>query len=246
MAAERELPRVFFDRQDEGDDADFYAMPRLVVHIDAETIAALTQAYRELLPKRGAILDLMSSWVSHLPEEAEFTRVAGLGMNAFELEQNSRLTEHVVQDLNQQPELPYDTASFDAVVNAVSIQYLTRPVEVFRSCARVLRPGGLHIIALSHRCFPTKAIRACMCCRRSSGSKSCKRISAARGAMRQRSCSIVLRRTQIRYGSSWRGVRPTRGGNASRTAEKTSGRAGDDARETASLLFGAKRERQSK
>jgi SAM-dependent methyltransferase len=160
MVAERELSRVFFDRQDEGDDADFYAMPRLVVHIDAATIAALTQVYRELLPERGAILDLMSSWVSHLPEEAEFTRVAGLGMNTFELEKNSRLTEHVVQDLNQQPELPYDTASFDAVVNAVSIQYLTRPVEVFRSCARVLRPGGLHIIALSHRCFPTKAIRA--------------------------------------------------------------------------------------
>jgi ubiquinone/menaquinone biosynthesis C-methylase UbiE len=81
-------------------------------------------------------------------------------MNALELAKNSRLTEHVVQDLNQQPELPYDTASFDAVINAVSIQYLTRPVEVFRSCARVLRPGGLHVVALSHRCFPTKAIRA--------------------------------------------------------------------------------------
>jgi SAM-dependent methyltransferase len=160
MPPEPELPAAFFDRQDETDDAHFYSMPRFVVHIDAETIAALTRSYRELLSQQGAILDLMSSWVSHLPEDKEFTRVAGLGMNALELAKNSRLTERVVQDLNRQPELPYDTASFDAVVNAVSIQYLTRPVEVFRSCARVLRPGGLHVVALSHRCFPTKAIRA--------------------------------------------------------------------------------------
>jgi len=160
MPQEQELPPVFFDREDEADDAYFYSMPRFVVHIDAETIAALTQVYRELLPQHGAILDLMSSWVSHLPDDKEFARVAGLGMNALELAKNSRLTDHVVQDLNRQPELPYDTASFDAVVNAVSIQYLTRPVEVFRSCARVLRPGGLHVVALSHRCFPTKAIRA--------------------------------------------------------------------------------------
>jgi SAM-dependent methyltransferase len=160
MSSQLELPAAFFDRQDETDDAHFYSMPRFVVHIDAETIAALTQVYRDFLPRQGAILDLMSSWVSHLPEDEEFTRVAGLGMNALELAKNSRLTDHVVQDLNHQPELPYDTASFDAVVNAVSIQYLTRPVEVFRSCARVLRPGGLHVVALSHRCFPTKAIRA--------------------------------------------------------------------------------------
>jgi SAM-dependent methyltransferase len=160
MPPELELPPAFFDRQDETDDAQFYSMPRFVVHIDAETIAALTQVYRELLPQQGALLDLMSSWVSHLPEDKKFARVAGLGMNALELAKNSRLTDYVVQDLNLQPELPYDTASFDAVVNAVSIQYLTRPVEVFRSCARVLRPGGLHVVALSHRCFPTKAIRA--------------------------------------------------------------------------------------
>ncbi len=160
MTPEPELPPAFFDRQDEADDAHFYSTPRFVVHIDAETIGALTQVYRELLPQRGAILDLMSSWVSHLPEDKEYARVAGLGMNALELAKNPRLTDYVVQDLNQHPELPYETASFDAVVNAVSIQYLTHPVEVFRSCARVLRPGGLHLVALSHRCFPTKAVRA--------------------------------------------------------------------------------------
>jgi ubiquinone/menaquinone biosynthesis C-methylase UbiE len=102
----------------------------------------------------------MSSWVSHLPEELRFGRVSGLGMNEAELAANPRLDDHVVHDLNRVPELPFPNASFDAVVNAVSVQYLIRPIEVFRSCARVLRPGGLHVIAMSHRCFPTKAIRA--------------------------------------------------------------------------------------
>ena len=154
------FPEGFFDRQDTSDDAGFYLMPRLVAHIDDATIRALTDAYRKLLPAGGAVLDLMSSWISHLPDDVEFERVAGLGMNAQELEANQRLTDHVVHDLNRVPELPYPDASFDAVVNAVSIQYLTRPAEVFRSVARVLRPGGLHVVAMSHRCFPTKAIRA--------------------------------------------------------------------------------------
>jgi len=153
-------PPGFFDRQDENPDELFYAAPRFVVHIDAATIEALTQTYRELLPAGGAVLDLMSSWVSHLPEEVEFGRIVGLGMNEAELAGNPRLTDHAVHDLNRDPELPFEDASFDAIVNAVSIQYLTRPVDVIRSAARVLRPGGVHLVALSHRCFPTKAIRA--------------------------------------------------------------------------------------
>ena len=153
-------PDGFFDREDETEDAHFYLQPRLVVHIDASTIDSLTDVYRELLPEGGAVLDLMSSWVSHLPPEMTFTRIAGLGMNAMELEENPRLDEYVTRDLNRDPELPFPDASFDAVLNAVSIQYLIRPVEVFRSAARVLKPGGLHVISLSHRCFPTKAIRA--------------------------------------------------------------------------------------
>ena len=158
--ADPSFPAGFFDRADESDDARFYAMPRFVLHIDEATVAALTTAYRELLAPGSDVLDLMSSWVSHLPEELAFGRVAGLGMNAQELAGNPRLTDHCVHDLNREPELPYADASFDAVLNAVSIQYLTRPAEVFASAARVLRPGGLHAVALSHRCFPTKAIRA--------------------------------------------------------------------------------------
>jgi len=106
------------------------------------------------------VLDLMSSWVSHLPAEVPFPRVSGLGMNAEELAANPRLTDSCVLDLNTNPELPYPPESFDAVLNAVSVQYLIRPVEVFSEVRRVLRPGGISIVAMSHRCFPTKAVRA--------------------------------------------------------------------------------------
>jgi SAM-dependent methyltransferase len=104
----------------------------------------------------------MSSWVSHLPDEARLPlgRVVGLGMNAAELAANPRLASFDVRDLNADPKLPYADASFDAVLCAVSIQYLVRPLEVFAEAARVLRPGGRVAIATSHRCFPTKAIRA--------------------------------------------------------------------------------------
>ena len=154
------LPPELFRRVDESDDADFYTQPRLVAHIDDATIARLTQAYRELVPAGGAVLDLMTAWISHLPPEVTYARVAGLGMNPEELQRNPRLTECVVQNLNATPELPYPDATFDAVLNAVSIQYLTRPIEVYASVCRVLRPGGLALIATSHRCFPTKAILA--------------------------------------------------------------------------------------
>jgi len=156
--ASADFPAHFFDRLDGSDDADFYQVARLVTHIDDDTIAALTAVYREMLPAHSAVLDLMSSWVSHLPPEARFRRVAGLGMNADELRRNPRLTEFVVHDLNANPDLPYGDASFDAIVNAVSVQYLTRPVEVFASMRRVVKPGGVALVAISHRMFPTKAV----------------------------------------------------------------------------------------
>ena len=154
------LPPHATERIDESPDADFYRVARLVVHIDEATIAALTAFYGEILSPGADVLDLMSSWVSHLPASPDLGRVAGLGMNAEELAANPRLTEHAVQDLNRTPVLPYDDASFDFVLNAVSVQYLARPHEVFAEVGRVLRPGGRSVVAMSHRCFPTKAIRA--------------------------------------------------------------------------------------
>jgi SAM-dependent methyltransferase len=132
----------------------------MVVHIDPATIDALTAYYAEVLWPGADVLDLMSSWVSHLPTHPPLGRVAGLGMNASELDHNPALTETIVHDLNQNPKLPFEDASFDFVLNAVSVQYLKRPFEVFSEIARVLRPNGRSIVAMSHRCFPTKAIRA--------------------------------------------------------------------------------------
>jgi SAM-dependent methyltransferase len=154
------LPRELFQRLDESPDQNFYREPRLVTHIDDATIAALTQVYRELLPAGADVLDLMSSWVSHLPPEVDYGRVVGLGMNRVELAENPRLTTFLVHDLNRCPELPFGGATFDAVLNAVSIQYLTSPIEVFASVGRVLRAGGIHLVATSHRMFPTKAVAA--------------------------------------------------------------------------------------
>lgn len=152
------FPDHFFRRQDMSADRFFYAEPRFVTHIDDATIEALTQVYREVIPPGADVLDLMSSWVSHLPPEVEYGRVSGLGMSAAELAENPQLSDYVVHDLNAEPELPYEDASFDFVVNAVSVQYLTQPREVFASVGRVLRPGGSHIVAFSHRMFPTKAV----------------------------------------------------------------------------------------
>jgi SAM-dependent methyltransferase len=152
------LPASAFDRVDETPDPLFYAFPRLVTHIDDRAIAAVTQLYRGLFPAGGAILDLMSSWVSHLPPEVEYGRVVGLGLNRDELAANPRLDERVVQDLNQRPELPFGDAEFDGAAICVSIQYLRRPVTVLRETARVLRVGAPLALTFSNRCFPTKAV----------------------------------------------------------------------------------------
>ena len=147
-----------FRRTDEAPDEEFYRTPRLVTHIDDQAIAAVTQLYRELFPAGGEILDLMSSWVSHLPPEIEYRRVIGLGMNEVELQRNERLDSYVVQNLNADPRLRFRNAEFDGVAICVSIDYLTRPVEVLREVGRILRAGCPTIVSFSNRCFPSKAV----------------------------------------------------------------------------------------
>jgi SAM-dependent methyltransferase len=152
------LPEEAFRRYDEAPDEEFYLLPRFVTHIDNRAIAAVTQLYREFFPPGGEILDVMSSWVSHLPPEVEYRRVVGLGMNETELRRNERLDSYVVHNLNTDPRLPFADAEFDGVGICVSIDYLTRPVEVLRDVGRVLRIGAPTIISFSNRCFPTKAV----------------------------------------------------------------------------------------
>ncbi len=148
-----------FVRSDNEEDESFYDQPRFVTHIDDAAIARVTELYREWFPPNGAILDLMSSWVSHLPEDATYERVVGLGMNEAELRANPRLDEYVVQNLNELPRLPFGDSEFDACGVCVSIQYLTRPVEVLRDVGRCLKDGAPLVITFSNRCFPTKAVR---------------------------------------------------------------------------------------
>ncbi len=151
-----DFPPGFFGRDDESGDARFYRMPRLVTHIDDRAIAAVGVLYDEHSVE-GDVLDLMSSWVSHFRDAPRSLTV--LGMNRIELEANPMADERVVHDLNLDPVLPFADESFDDVVCCVSVDYLTRPVEVFAEVARVLRPGGRFVVTYSNRCFPTKVIR---------------------------------------------------------------------------------------
>ena len=153
-----ELPPGAFRKDDPGDDAAFYAPPRLVTHIDEAATGALTAFYRATLPPGGVVLDLMSSWVSHLPEEIVFGEVVGQGMNAEELRANPRLTRRFVQDLNRLQALPLEADSCDAALCCVGVQYLQHPVEVFAEVRRVLRSGAPFVVSFSNRCFPTKAV----------------------------------------------------------------------------------------
>jgi len=153
---ERGFAPGFFDRADPTPDADFYAPPRFVTHIDDAAIAAVGDLYDEL-GIAGDVLDLMGSWVSHF--HAAPAHLTVLGMNAAELAANPQAAVSVVHDLNAEPRLPFGTASFDAAVCCVSIDYLIHPVEVFIEVARTLRPGGPFVCTFSNRCFPTKAVR---------------------------------------------------------------------------------------
>lgn len=156
------FPDGFFDRADPTPDQEFYSTARLVTHIDDGAIKAVGDLYNELgldgessEPRR--VLDLMSSWISHLRSAP--TELIVLGMNAAELAANPMATERIVQDLNDDPLLPLPAASVDGVLCCVSVDYLTRPVEVLADTARVLRPGAPVVLTFSNRCFPTKAIR---------------------------------------------------------------------------------------
>ncbi|XP_065878102.1 uncharacterized protein [Euphorbia lathyris] len=141
-------------------DREFYAYPRFVTHVDDGFLSTLTNLYRQRLRPDSEILDLMSSWVSHLPTQVMFKRVVGHGLNAQELAKNPRLDYFFVKDLNQDQNLEFENASFDAVVCTVSVQYLQQPEKVFAEVFRVLRPGGVFIVSFSNRMFYDKAISA--------------------------------------------------------------------------------------
>jgi SAM-dependent methyltransferase len=148
----------FFRRIDESEDELFYQHPRFVTHIDDGAIAKVGEVYASLLPAGGVILDLMSSWRSHLPESIRAAKVVGVGLNRAEMEDNPALGEIVVHNVNLNPRLAFEDETFDGAVMTVSVQYLTRPIELFADVGRVLKPRGPFIVTFSNRMFPTKAV----------------------------------------------------------------------------------------
>ena len=146
-------------REDESIDSEFYSSPRFVHHIDETAREMIMNTYGRFLTDNMSVLDLMSSWESHMPKRLALSRAVGLGMNADEMKRNRQLSEHLVHDLNATPALPFGPESFDAVINTVSVEYLTDPASVFSEVSRVLRPNGYFIVTFSNRWFPTKAIR---------------------------------------------------------------------------------------
>ena len=152
------FPDRLFQRVDESDDSLFYTQPRLVVHIDEYAIEAIRRYFSEELPEDGSILDLMSSWRSHMPHEQRGRRTIGLGMNEVEMKENQQLDEYVIHDLNREPKLPFEDQIFDAAAVTVSVQYMTRPVEVFSEVRRLLKNDASFHVIYSNRMFPTKAV----------------------------------------------------------------------------------------
>ncbi len=145
---------------DSGNDREFYSVPRFVTHVDGGFIDRLTSLYRDQLIPNTRIFDMMSSWVSHLPEELAFEYVQGHGLNAEELAKNPKFDHYFVQNLNQDLQLPLEDSSFDAVLNTVSVQYLQYPEAIFQEVYRILKPNGIAIFSFSNRMFYNKAIAA--------------------------------------------------------------------------------------
>jgi SAM-dependent methyltransferase len=149
-----------FSRLDESDDSIFYATDRFVQHIDSLALATVERIIGELVIEEDpVILDLMAGWDSHIPSLIQAQRVVGLGLNRNELARNKALTDWVYHDLNKDPSLPFPENTFDAVLNVVSVDYMTRPVEVFREVGRILKPGGLFLVIFSNRMFEEKAVK---------------------------------------------------------------------------------------
>lgn len=151
-----------FSRLDTTSDSIFYQDPRFVEHVDEQAVRGMTNYVSSVAVTSSTttVLDLCSSWTSHLEKASSsaLTRVVGVGMNAKELQANKALTEWAVQDLNANPILPYQDNSFDVVLCQLSIDYLTQPLQVCKEIGRVLKPGGKVHILFSNRLFLSKAV----------------------------------------------------------------------------------------
>ena len=150
----KQAQRFKLDRED---DAIFYRDPRFVHHLDDAFRDRLTRLYRERIPSCATVLDLMSSWVSHLPDDIRYERVVGHGLNEQELSANPRLDSHWMQNLNLDQKLPLTDAFVDVTLIVAGWQYLQYPEAVAAELLRITRPAGQVIVSFSNRMFFTKA-----------------------------------------------------------------------------------------
>ena len=56
------FPPENFQREDEGEDSQFYTFPRLVVHIDDQAIAAVGRLFLELIPPDSVPCSCTGFW----------------------------------------------------------------------------------------------------------------------------------------------------------------------------------------
>lgn len=148
-----------FTRENEQDDSEFYQKPRFTTHLDDKALENVRSLYSKLLEPEMDVLDLMSGWKSHIPQEVKLNSLTGLALNEEEMKNNPQLTDYVIQDVNHNPRLPFEDNSFDAIICTSSVEYVTKPLELFRECARILRPNGVFINVFSNRWFPPKVVK---------------------------------------------------------------------------------------
>ena len=139
------------------DDEIFYQQPRFVHHLSDSFRNRLTSLYSEYLLNHYIILDLMSSWVSHLPSNISYKKVIGHGMNEAELSSNERLDRFFVQNLNKKQNIPIEDSSVDVGLIVAGWQYLQYPEKVSLELSRVIKSDSLLIISFTNRAFWTKA-----------------------------------------------------------------------------------------
>ena len=145
------------NKSDISDDGIFYQQPRFVHHLSDSFRTRLTNLYSEYLLKHYIILDLMSSWVSHLPQNIRYKKVIGHGMNQEELSSNERLDSFFVQNLNKKQNMPIEDSSIDVGLIVAGWQYLQYPEMVSLELSRVIKSDSFLIISFTNRAFWTKA-----------------------------------------------------------------------------------------
>eukprot|EP01038_Epipyxis_sp_PR26KG_P006409 gene6409-8822_t len=157
------LRKSNFRRLDESEDNIFYDQPRFVEHIDSNAVKSLIDFHENYINRYFSnkpidIVDICSSWVSHISDKVKTNHFLGVGMNTLELDKNNRLNARIVQDLNKDYKLNIKDNSFDVALIQLSIDYLIHPIEVLKEISRILKPGGILIVSFSNRIFFNKAV----------------------------------------------------------------------------------------